>query len=797
MCGGPEHPEPCSVCGTGTTGVPDKDNNNVRVNKLKDVGGVYSSLLESAANNDLISLEQILKEDVLKINEASFWYGRKHGFNQMALEQRTPVMIAALFGSLDVLNYILTIYSTYGFDINHKCGSDNSTALHCAAAGGACYAIETVKLLIQSGADINSLDALGRRPADLIMFSPKLPHGRSVLKEMLNANADIELNSFTLPNVANNVSKATFCFSEFVHEDAIKSHGGDSSRSGSASPLSSPPRSSSPELSYTPCPSTSPNFIELSKTFCVNSEKKEYPIDPSLPDIKNSIYSTDEFRMFCFKVRPCSRAYSHDWTECPFVHPGENARRRDPRRFHYSCVPCPDFRKGDCGRGDACEYAHGVFESWLHPAQYRTRLCKDGTSCARRVCFFAHKPEELRPLYVSTGSAVSSPRTSAPIDMATVMAPLVPGSPSSVLMMPSFSPSNSPQTNLFTPPMSPSSPSASKACHSSLGVWSQSNLPTLHLPSGGCQTSRLRAALSARDLPLDDQTGGLENDGQIANEALSNHVRMNAAVSALSGEGSRSLRSGKYRGHFLNSASSKNLDDLFAYEISLPGVADVEPSVVQHTSNQVQSNKTMQGHLQLQNQKQLSIGTQTLPRVTTQMHQVAADPQSPRHSFLQTSMLSSTYGLSSLGRMPSINGDLEGEKFRGSPLSPVMSSNINSRSASFSNRERSNYGHTDLGAHLVSSGSSDWASPNGKLDWGVHGEELSKFRKSASFGYRNSNELDSSWNQFLVKDSLTNGGHDNNQSYSMETSNNGTTKDTQHAVLASWIDQMHLDQKVS
>ncbi|KAL3841244.1 hypothetical protein ACJIZ3_025835 [Penstemon smallii] len=134
------------------------------------------------------------------------------------------------------------------------------------------------------------------------------------------------------------------------------------------------------------------------------SEKKEYPFDPSLPDINNGIFSTDEFRMYSFKVRPCSRAYSHDWTECPFVHPGENARRRDPRKFHYSCVPCPDFRKGACRRGDLCEYAHGVFECWLHPAQYRTRLCKDGTNCNRRVCFFAHKQDELRNLSPSSNS---------------------------------------------------------------------------------------------------------------------------------------------------------------------------------------------------------------------------------------------------------------------------------------------------------------------------------------------------------------------------------------------------------
>jgi hypothetical protein len=107
-------------------------------------------------------------------------------------------------------------------------------------------------------------------------------------------------------------------------------------------------------------------------------------------------YACDEFRMYDFKVRRCSRGRSHDWTECPFAHPGEKARRRDPRKYHYSGAACPDFRKGGCKRGDACEYAHGVFECWLHPARYRTQPCKDGTACRRRVCFFAHTPDQLR-----------------------------------------------------------------------------------------------------------------------------------------------------------------------------------------------------------------------------------------------------------------------------------------------------------------------------------------------------------------------------------------------------------------
>ncbi|ERN15247.1 zinc finger CCCH domain-containing protein 20 [Amborella trichopoda] len=116
------------------------------------------------------------------------------------------------------------------------------------------------------------------------------------------------------------------------------------------------------------------------------------------PNAAIDAYSCDEFRMYDFKVRRCVRGRSHDWTECPYAHPGEKARRRDPRKFHYSGTACPDFRKGNCKRGDSCEFAHGVFECWLHPARYRTQPCKDGTSCRRRVCFFAHTPEQLRVL---------------------------------------------------------------------------------------------------------------------------------------------------------------------------------------------------------------------------------------------------------------------------------------------------------------------------------------------------------------------------------------------------------------
>ncbi|KAA8524339.1 hypothetical protein F0562_010762 [Nyssa sinensis] len=109
-------------------------------------------------------------------------------------------------------------------------------------------------------------------------------------------------------------------------------------------------------------------------------------------------YSSDHFRMFEFKVRRCTRSRSHDWTDCPFAHPGEKARRRDPKRYHYSGTVCSEFRRGSCSLGDNCEFAHGVFECWLHPARYRTEVCKDGKNCKRKVCFFAHSSRQLRVL---------------------------------------------------------------------------------------------------------------------------------------------------------------------------------------------------------------------------------------------------------------------------------------------------------------------------------------------------------------------------------------------------------------
>ncbi|GAB4837154.1 hypothetical protein Ancab_002065 [Ancistrocladus abbreviatus] len=210
---------------------------------------------------------------------------------------------------------------------------------------------------------------------------------------------------------------------------------------------------------YSPT-ATNPDYYSSALQRYLPSNEFNSEADSALSDeldLPFDLFSSDNFRMFEFKVRKCARGRSHDWTECPFAHPGEKARRRDPRGYHYSGTACPEFRKGSCKKGDLCEFAHGVFELWLHPARYRTQPCKDGPHCKRRVCFFAHSAEELRVL-PSTESVESIP-CQLNIDSIVSKGGSVGLSPTSILVSPTMSPSSD------SPPMSPSG-GASFGCKS-------------------------------------------------------------------------------------------------------------------------------------------------------------------------------------------------------------------------------------------------------------------------------------------------------------------------------------------
>lgn len=776
MCGGPEHFKPRVVYDSRVADF-DEENGVIAGEKrdsiVKEMAESCSpALLELAADNDLIGFRQVLEEGGLNVNERSLWYGRQIGFGQkMVLEQRTPLMVAALYGSLDVLSYIL---SGDRVDVNQACGSDMNTALHCAAAGGSILAIETVGMLIKAGADVNFLNAQGRKPADVIMVSPKLGHAKNLLENLLTMGLSSPMK------IPCSVSASGFYLSEGVG-CLFDEHGCAVSVPTSSPPFTSP-EATSPATTNSPLSSSPPKYLDMLKNYCDSGQKKEFAVDSSLPDIKNSIYSTDEFRMYSFKVRPCSRAYSHDWTECPFVHPGENARRRDPRKYHYSCVPCPDFRKGACRRGDVCEYAHGVFECWLHPAQYRTRLCKDGTNCSRRVCFFAHTPEELRPLYPPTGSSMLSQRTMmTTLDKMAVMNPVAPVSASSVLMLSSSNPS---QGSFPNSPMSPSS-SANTSGHSSFdgGSWAHPNLPTLHLTNGVLQASRLRTAVSARDMHPECLIGSGDYEGQLLNEfaRLSTQARGNGPMATVSSGGNTPCRPRKFKTH---NVAPTNLEDLFASEVFSPKMTASESAFL----SKIQSQKAAQLSPQRQSQIQSSFNTQVYPQVQMHMQHGGIDCQSPSDFLLPPSDQPASYSLSSLGPPSSLTGELERQNSNGSPLSPVMSGAANSRAVAFAQRDRGRSRSRDLGG---ATSWSEWGSPSGKVDWGIQGEELQKFRKSASFGIRSSDEPDLSWVKTLFKEAPAKSMEGGTMGRSVDIANNVQMEAID---LGAWISQINPDQ---
>lgn len=453
-----------------------------------------SDLLLFSATDDLIAFREAVEKDDHEVDEVGLWYGRRIGSKEMGYEERTPLMIASLFGSKAVLSYIL---ETGRVNVNQACGSDRATALHCAVSGCSAASAEVIKLLLVASADVGSVDANGNRCSDLIvMMSNSISGSRKrKLQAILEGIDDVDDDND---------------FQKEKQQDDI----------------------GTPQI-----------------------EKKNYPIDLSLPDINNGIYSTDEFRMFIFKVKPCSRAYSHDWTECPFVHPGENARRRDPMSYQYTCVPCPEFRKGSCSKGDACEYAHGIFECWLHPAQYRTRLCKDETECTRRVCFFAHKPEELRPLYASTGSALPSPTSYSNSPSASSTDSLTLNSPSSFIQS---------MSTLRLTPSAASSPAGGT-------MWpSQSHVavPTLQMPR-----SKFKTALNARD-----NTKFLELENLLMQKLMIEEM-----TTGLSFTSNR-----------LAGVNPANLEDILGSQIQSPTSTHVHPNVTQQlwgfSSNLTDSN---------------------------------------------------------------------------------------------------------------------------------------------------------------------------------------------------------------
>lgn len=148
---------------------------------------------------------------------------------------------------------------------------------------------------------------------------------------------------------------------------------------------------------------------------------------------------------------------------------------------------------------------------------------------------------------------------------------------------------------------------------------------------------------------------------------------------------------------------------------------------------------------------------------------------------------------------------------RMSPRSIEQHSPLSTRLSAFAQQEKlqqlRSLSPCELGSNTavnvespVNSSWSNWGSPTGKLDWGVNGEEIGRFRQSSAKAELGSGgeEPDVSWVQSLVsppesKEKVpakgsSNGGDDDENN----TPNGGQIEE--HAVLGAWLEQMQLDQ---
>lgn len=367
-------------------------------------------------------------------------------------------------------------------------------------------------------------------------------------------------------------------------------------------------------------------------------------------------------------------------------------------------------------------------------------------------------------MFVSTGSAVPSPRSSTSaanaMDFAAAMS-LLPGSPSSVPVM-----SPSP----FTPPMSPSTNGISNT-----GWPSQQNVPALHLPGSNLQSSRLRSSLNARDIPpeymnlvgdIDVQQQQLLNDPSLLPQPNINTSLLNRPVHA-------------------KSLTPSNLEDIFSAEGSSPRYSD------QALGSAVFSPRHKTAVLnQFQQQQQNMLS----PIKTT------FSPRNVDHPLMQA-----PFGVPSSGRM--------------SPRTVEPVSPMSARMSMLARHEKQHQqfrslSSRDLGSNAAAAVASfegtwsKWGTPNGLPEWDVNADDMGKLKKSSSFEHFNNGDgPDLSWVQSLVKESpqdmkeksaprapgVAGTGSSSGEGAQMDN----RIEQVDQSVLGAWLEQMQLDQLVA
>jgi ankyrin repeat protein len=158
----------------------------------------FPSLLVLASYNDSEGFKLLLnKEGASSIIEVGIWYGRQNGSTEIVLEHKTPLMVAATYGSIDVMKVILSYHDV---DVNFACGVNKSTALHYVASGGSANVVNAAKILISAGANVSCVDSNGNRPVDVIVVPPNMQGLKEVLEKLLldNASGNRSVGNFSI-----------------------------------------------------------------------------------------------------------------------------------------------------------------------------------------------------------------------------------------------------------------------------------------------------------------------------------------------------------------------------------------------------------------------------------------------------------------------------------------------------------------------------------------------------------------------------------------------------------------------
>ena len=103
------------LCRSGSKRTPSQTGpvmEGVEFVKKDGVSGRFSDLLELSAFDDLTGFKNAVEEEGYDVDKSSYWYGKRIGSKKMGFEERTPLLIAARYGSKQVLSYIL---ETFGF----------------------------------------------------------------------------------------------------------------------------------------------------------------------------------------------------------------------------------------------------------------------------------------------------------------------------------------------------------------------------------------------------------------------------------------------------------------------------------------------------------------------------------------------------------------------------------------------------------------------------------------------------------------------------------------------------------